>query len=59
MARLYALPENAFKLVVHADGKEVWRKTVTDLHPEIRGPAGFRTDNGSFIFKVFTAHDCC
>lgn len=35
MAHLYSLPENAFKLIVYADGKEVWRKAIADLHPEI------------------------
>lgn len=56
MARLTPVGNGAFQLLVFADMQEVWRKTINNLPQEIAGPAGFRTDNGSFIFKFYTKH---
>lgn len=42
------------QISVHVDGKLVWTGEVSQhLLESIDGPAGFRTDNGSFIFKMF------
>ena len=43
-----------FEVIVHIDNKLIWRSAIENLHSEIVGPAGFRTDNGNFIFKFFT-----
>lgn len=56
MAKLSPVGNGAFQLIVFADMQEVWRKTINNLPQEIAGPAGFRTDNGSFIFKFYTEH---
>lgn len=39
---------------VQVDGEDVWTGEISQrLLEGIDGPAGFRTDNGSFIFKMF------
>jgi hypothetical protein len=47
-----------FKLTVDVDEKTIWSG---DLDPKIiapiNGPVGFRSDNGSFIFKLFVADE--
>lgn len=46
---------SGYELSVYADGKEVWNgKIAHRLLRDIDGPAGLRTDNGSFIFKLYT-----
>jgi hypothetical protein len=54
-ADLYANGSQGTDLVVFIDGQEVWRGAIhDDLLRDIDGPAGLRTDNGSFIFKLLT-----
>lgn len=44
-----------YDLFVYVDGKEVWNGRIAHrLLRNIDGPAGIRSDNGSFIFKLFT-----
>ena len=47
-----------FKLTVDVDENTIWSG---DLDPKIiapiNGPVGFRSDNGSFIFKLFVADE--
>ena len=43
-----------FRLTVTVDGAETWNGKIDGaLLAGIDGPAGFRTDNGSFIFKFY------
>lgn len=52
--RAELVPEGraGYKLLVYVDGKEVWNGLISHrLLRGIDGPAGLRTDNGSFIFK--------
>lgn len=55
--RLNVLMEDHYGVVqitVQVDGELVWTGEVSQrLLEGIDGPAGFRTDNGSFIFKMF------
>lgn len=45
----------AFELVVKADGKVVWQgKIEAKLLDDIDGPAGFRSDNCAFTFKLYS-----
>jgi hypothetical protein len=54
-ADLLPAGSKGFDLVVYADDQAVWRGTIAySLLRDIDGPAGFRTDNGSFTFKFFT-----
>ena len=43
-----------FQLVVCADNRRVFEKTLIDFPVEMRGSPGIRTDNGSFIFKFYS-----
>lgn len=55
--RAELVPEGpaGYKLLVYVDGKEVWNGLINHrLLRGIDGPAGLRSDNGSFIFKFFT-----
>ena len=46
--------DGAVRITVQVDGHIVWTGEVSQrLLEGIVGPAGFRTDNGSFIFKMF------
>jgi hypothetical protein len=46
--------DGAVQINVQVDGEIVWTGEVSQRLLEcIDGPAGFRTDNGSFIFKMF------
>ena len=47
-----------FKLTVDVDEKTVWSGTLDPkIIAPINGPVGFRSDNGSFIFKLFVADE--
>jgi hypothetical protein len=49
------LQVNAYRLSVIVDDHKLWSGTIDlDLLNDINGPAGFRSDNGNFIFKLFT-----
>jgi hypothetical protein len=44
-----------YELTVRADGKIVWQGPIeAKLLDDIDGPAGLRTDNGVFTFKLFS-----
>ena len=43
-----------FKLIICADDVAVWEGTIFDLPIDVKGVSGFRTDNGSYDFKLFT-----
>lgn len=43
-----------FQLNVFADFEQVFSKTIYNLPLEVRGPAGLRTDNGSFLFHFYS-----
>jgi hypothetical protein len=46
--------DGVVQISVQVDGELVWTGEVSQrLLEGIDGPAGFRTDNGSFIFKMF------
>ena len=57
-ADLNARGSNGYDLAIHVDDREVWRGTIPHalLH-DIDGPAGLRTDNGSFIFRFYTGRE--
>jgi hypothetical protein len=39
---------------VTIDGRRIWSGDIdAKLIADINGPVGFRSDNGSFIFKLF------
>ena len=41
---------------VTIDGRPVWSESINaKLIADIKGPVGFRSDNGSFIFKLFVS----
>ena len=41
---------------VTIDGRRVWSESINaKLIADIQGPVGFRSDNGSFIFKLFVS----
>ena len=45
-----------FTCTVYVDDKKIWTGPLNrDLIAPINGPVGFRTDNGSFIFKLLVA----
>ncbi|WP_430451837.1 hypothetical protein [Rhodopirellula europaea] len=45
-----------FRCIVDVDDKTVWSGPLeTRVVAPINGPVGFRSDNGSFIFKLFVA----
>ena len=47
-----------FKLTVDVDEKTVWSGALNPkIIAPINGPVGFRSDNGSFIFKLFVADE--
>ena len=42
----------ACKVII--DGRKIWSGRIdSKLIADIKGPVGFRSDNGSFIFKLF------
>lgn len=46
--------DGVVQISVQVDGKPIWTGEISPHLLEcIDGPAGFRTDNGSFIFKIF------
>jgi hypothetical protein len=55
--RAHIHEENGFfKCSVYVDDKEIWSGDLdAKIIAPINGPVGFRTDNGSFIFKLFVA----
>ena len=54
-ADLFPVGEKGYDLHIYIDGKQVWQNTIPQsLLQGIDGHAGIRTDNGSFIFKLFT-----
>ena len=41
---------------VTIDGRRIWSESINaKLIADIQGPVGFRSDNGSFIFKLFVS----
>ena len=53
-AELYPKGRSGYELFVYADGKRVWDGIIPHrMLRDIDGPAGLRSDNGSFIFKFF------
>jgi hypothetical protein len=45
-----------YRLTVIADDRKIWSGTIdADVMRDMNGPAGFRSDNGNFIFKLY----CC
>ena len=54
-AELSPNSRSGYDLLVYVDGAEVWDGRIShSLLHDIDGPAGIRTDNGSFIFKLYT-----
>jgi len=54
-AKLFQRGSAGYDLFVYVDGKEVWNGSIAySMLRNIDGPAGLRSDNGSFIFKFFT-----
>jgi hypothetical protein len=43
---------------VTIDGRKVWSGKIDAKHiSDIKGPVGIRSDNGSFIFKLFVTEN--
>jgi len=48
--------DGLYTCVVTIDGRRIWSSKIDAKHiSDIKGPVGIRSDNGSFIFKLFVA----
>ena len=45
-----------FTCTVTIDGRTIWSRNIDPKHiTDLKGPVGMRSDNGSFIFKLFVS----